>query len=59
MRFRVAPVHTGALLPAVTAGSARTFSVKVAEAGAQGGPEGLSVLTVMVTVFPASAAAGV
>ena len=42
-----------------TAGSAFTVRVYVATAAAHGAPEGLSVVTVIVTVFPASPAAGV
>ena len=42
-----------------TAGSAFTVRVYVATAAAQGAPEGLSVVMVIVTVLPASPAAGV
>lgn len=41
------------------AGRALTVSVNVAEAAAQGVPRGLLVVTVMITVLPASAAVGV
>ena len=41
------------------AGTALTERVNVATSGVHGAPEGLSVVTVIVTVFPASPAAGV
>jgi hypothetical protein len=42
-----------------TDGLAFTVSVNVAVAAAHGNPDGLLVVTVMITVLPASPAAGV
>ena len=57
----VATVQVGWLIvpSAGAVGTAFTINVQVAVAAAQGGPAGLFVVTVMVTVFPASAIAGV
>ena len=57
----VATVHVGCVLvPTVgAAGVAFTVRVYVAVASAQGAPRGLLVVTVIITVFPASPAAGV
>lgn len=57
----VGTVHVGwAITPtAGAAGMAFTVSVYVAVADEQGEPNGLFVVTVMITVFPMSPAAGV
>lgn len=48
------------MVPAIgAAGVALTVKVYVAKASAHGAPSGLSVVTVIVTVLPASAAPGV
>lgn len=57
----VETAHVGWVIVPTTGavGIAFTVSVYVAVAGEQGEPSGLSVVTVIVTVLPASAAAGV
>jgi hypothetical protein len=57
----VAKVHVGWVLAptAGAAGTGLTVKVYVAEAAVQGAPSGLFVVTVIITVLPASEAAGV
>ncbi len=60
LRVISSPVHTAVLVEfAVTIGNGFTVKVYVCVAALQGEPNGLSVVMVMFTVFPASVAAGV
>ena len=56
----VARVHVGCVIAPTTGaeGLSCTINVYVANAAAHGGPKGLLVVTVIVTIFPASLAAG-
>jgi hypothetical protein len=57
----VATVHEGCVTVPITGacGRATTLNEKVAVAASQGNPRGLLVVTVIVTVLPASPVAGV